>query len=314
LVVTTVQWGCDPDTGLDGAVDPAAHHEPPDLSTLPAPEGEAKTPPGERAGPPAGPKTDVTGLPHPDKPFPTPAAAEAACKLSCEREARSDDDRATCRLACGDGKADRPAQVTRRFLDCTRACDPKDRGCVVTCGDAVRQVGREELAYDPFCASVCLDTLPRCRGECLGQVHDDSATCRVRCEQDGARCLRACSERAEAADQAAATPHSPQALAKAAKAVGADDAGDRARRLVDDAARDLGTMLVDLRASRSDPKVIADIERRLTALAHRLGEGVLVSSDELDPEARAALDTYGDTKLTIPLRNLMKEVGEARAK
>ena len=71
-------------------------------------------------------------------------------------------------------------------------------------------------------------------------------------------------------------------------------------------------MLVDLRASRSDAKTLSEIEARMIALGHRLGEQVLESSDALDPDARAALDAYGDKKLTIPLRNLMKELREAR--
>ncbi len=135
------------------------------------------------------------------------------CLAACNDPKNSPDDKATCRLNCGQSDA-----IDRRAVGAAPAGDPPQkpivdafRTCTSGCvGDACSRCADETSAAeatvnalkvgksggDPAamkaCAKTCLEALGTCDQGCAGKGADDAATCGLNCGGEASVCLGKC--------------------------------------------------------------------------------------------------------------------------
>lgn len=171
---------------------------------------------GALACDPPAPDTAANAAAQPAAAQPEAAKGPAydECLAACS-EAKSADDKATCRLNCRSsegldrrkvGAAAGPARTSFHALHaCRDACTSPDdlAGCANAC---VAQAARGEPAVSLLpagkaealqaCAETCLGQVMNCSVECAGpeaaKSADDRATCRMQCDALGATCLGNC--------------------------------------------------------------------------------------------------------------------------
>ena len=169
------------------------------VADLPPPEGE-ETP--AKAEAPAMDANEAQKLPAPEAAYPNDASARAECLAKCAGGELSDEDQATCRLDCGH-EASPPEAGVRRYVDCRRECadEAAAADCEPKCRDELSAALGESTPPDPGCLVPCLDALTECESKCAEAKggSDAAATCGLRCESEGARCLGACSPAAKRA-------------------------------------------------------------------------------------------------------------------
>ena len=136
-----------------------------------------------------------------------------ACLAACSDPKLSPDDKATCRLNCGQRDA-----IDRRAVGAAPAGEARTKGivdafraCVGSCvGEGCQRCAAEtsaaeatlstlaagKSAGDPAarsaCAKTCLEALGSCDQGCAGAKADDAATCRLNCGSEANVCLGRC--------------------------------------------------------------------------------------------------------------------------
>ena len=160
------------------------------LANLPPPEDQ-----GESVSPSAGPPDpELSMLPSPSAAYPNDASTRRECLAACSSPERSEDDQATCRLACGPDSSPE-ASAVRRFVECRRGCvgSKEEVACVVDCQGQMSASFLPDQSTASGCTDPCFETLDPCLRECgFGDSADQRSTCRLHCEDTAARCLEDC--------------------------------------------------------------------------------------------------------------------------
>jgi hypothetical protein len=160
------------------------------LAKLPAPEEVKKDPPSGVD------PNDAAKLPSPEAAYPNDASQRRDCLGACAKLEGSEDDRATCRLACSPDPSVLE-QAVRRYLECHAGCPEPAEGAQASCERGCREAMSATFLPNGStasgCSDPCFETLNACELACQGEKRKDrSATCTLQCETAATSCLEAC--------------------------------------------------------------------------------------------------------------------------